>query len=62
MTKSYEPWFIWAATHQYNGAEDAYWKQLYQSIFYANTVLDEFAGKTPVAEEKALFETVRGDV
>ena len=22
VTKSYEPWFIWAATHQYNGAED----------------------------------------
>ena len=45
VTKSYEPWFVWAATHQYNGAEDGYWKQLYQSIFYANTVLDEFAGK-----------------
>ena len=33
VTKSYEPWFVWAATHQYNGAEDGYWKQLYQSIF-----------------------------
>ena len=61
VTKSYEPWFVWAATHQYNGAEDGYWKQLYQSIFYANTVLDEFAGKTPSAEEKNLFETVRGE-
>lgn len=61
VTKSYEPWFIWAATHQYNEAEDAYWRQLYQSIFYANTVLDEFAGKTPAADEKSLFETVRGE-
>ena len=61
VTKSYEPWFVWAATHQYNEAEDTYWKQLYSSVFYANTVLDEFAGKTPTTEEKALFETVRGE-
>ena len=59
--KAYEPWYIWAATHQLDGAEDKYWTQLYKSIFYANTVLDEFAGKTPTAEEKVLFETVRGE-
>ena len=61
VTKSYEPWFIWAATHQYNGIEDAYWRQLYKSVYYANTVLDEFSGKIPSAEEKNLFETVRGE-
>lgn len=61
VTKSYEPWFIWAATHQYNGIEDAYWRQLYRSVYYANTVLDEFSGKIPSAEEKNLFETVRGE-
>ena len=35
--------------------------QLYQSIFYCNTVLDEFESRTPAPEEEELFETVRGE-
>ncbi|MDR0543769.1 MAG: RagB/SusD family nutrient uptake outer membrane protein [Odoribacteraceae bacterium] len=56
-----EPWFVWASTHLLPDAEDAYWNQLYSSIYYANSVLDQFAGMTPEPEEKALFETVRGE-
>ncbi|MDR1273719.1 MAG: RagB/SusD family nutrient uptake outer membrane protein [Odoribacteraceae bacterium] len=56
-----EPWFVWAATHQLAGAEDAYWNQLYSSIYYANTVLDNFRDRQPAPEEKNLFETVRGE-
>lgn len=59
--KADEPWFVWAASHQTEGQNDAYWEQLYKSIFYANTVLDEFTGRTPAAEERDLFETVRGE-
>lgn len=59
--KTNEPFFIWASTHQVNGGEDTYWQQLYQSVFYANTVLDEFEGMTPAPEDKVLFETVRGE-
>lgn len=55
------PFYIWADSHQSAGTEDSYWKQLYQSIFYANTVLDEFAGKTVTDAERELFETVRGE-
>jgi hypothetical protein len=56
-----EPWFVWAGTHQLAGAEDAYWNQLYNSIYCANTVLDEFTGRQPAPEDKTLFETVRGE-
>ncbi|MDR2414788.1 MAG: RagB/SusD family nutrient uptake outer membrane protein, partial [Odoribacteraceae bacterium] len=56
-----EPWFVWAATHLLAGAEDAYWNQLYSSIYYANSVLDEFDGRVPEPEERVLFETVRGE-
>ncbi|MDR0766069.1 MAG: RagB/SusD family nutrient uptake outer membrane protein [Odoribacteraceae bacterium] len=55
-----EPWFVWAATHLLEGAEDTYWNQLYSSIYYANSVLDEFNGREP-EEDKVLFETVRGE-
>lgn len=59
--KNLVPWFVWAATTQLADEEDSYWRQLYQSIFYCNTVLDEFEGKTPDADDKELFETVRGE-
>lgn len=55
------PWYIWAATTQLADREDTYWQQLYQSIFYCNTVLDEFESRTPAPEEEELFETVRGE-
>lgn len=59
--KTNELWFAWAPTTWLEGNSDAYWTQLYKSIFYANTVLDEFAKRTPAAEEKDLFTTVRGE-
>lgn len=61
VDKSYVPWFAWAATTWLEGTADAYWSQLYKSVFYANSVLDEFAKRTPNADEKELFETVRGE-
>lgn len=59
--KNLVPWYVWAATHQLAEQEDSYWMQLYQSIFYANTVLDEFSNKIPSSDEKELFEQVRGE-
>ena len=60
--KAQEPWFIWASTHQQPDEEnDGYWGQLYKSIYYANTVLDEFAIRTPAESERELFETVKGE-
>ena len=55
------PWYIWADATQLADQEDTYWMQLYQSIFYCNTVLDEFESRTPAPEEEELFETVRGE-
>lgn len=61
VDKNLVPWYVWAGTHQLAEVEDSYWQQLYQSVFYANTVLDEFAGRTPSADEKELFDRVRGE-
>lgn len=62
VDKDKEPFFVWASSHQLPESEnDAYWGQLYSSIFYANTVLDEFETRTPVADEKELFEIVKGE-
>lgn len=60
--KAQEPWFMWSSTHQLPDEEnDAYWGQLYKSIYYANTVLDEFETRTPSGAEKELYETVKGE-
>lgn len=60
--KNQEPWYVWASTHQLPDEEnDAYWGQLYQSVYYANTVLDEFEKRTPSDSEKELFELVKGE-
>ena len=60
--KANEPWFVWAGSHLLDGVdEDPYWGQLYKSIFYANTVLDNFLGRTPDASEKEMYETVMGE-
>ncbi|MDR1718962.1 MAG: RagB/SusD family nutrient uptake outer membrane protein [Dysgonamonadaceae bacterium] len=58
---AYEPWYTWAGSHMLPDATDTYWQNLYKSIYYANTVLDEFAGRTPAPEEQTLFEQVRGE-
>lgn len=56
------PFYIWAPTHQLDNSEqDAYWGQLYQSVYYANSVLDEFETRTPDTDVKTLFETVKGE-
>ncbi|WP_160713022.1 RagB/SusD family nutrient uptake outer membrane protein [Chitinophaga solisilvae] len=57
-----ELWFTWAPYKQLPGVEDdPCWGQLYSSIFYANTVLDEFSSRTPAKDEQELFETVKGE-
>ncbi|WP_342328792.1 RagB/SusD family nutrient uptake outer membrane protein [Pedobacter sp. FW305-3-2-15-E-R2A2] len=62
LDRANEPWFVWASTHQLEGvADDPYWGQLYKSVYYANTVLDEFSKRSPSASEKVLFETVKGE-
>lgn len=61
IDQNYVPWYAWAATTWRDGMADAYWSQMYKSIFYANSVLDEFSKRTPEADEKELFETVRGE-
>lgn len=62
VERSNEPWYVWAASHQMDGvADDPYWGQLYRSIYYANTVLDEFSKRSPSSADKVLFETVMGE-
>lgn len=56
------PFYTWAPTHQTaNNDQDAYWGELYKSVYYANTVLDEFKTRTPQAEEKELYDIVKGE-
>lgn len=61
VTKADEPYFVWASSHQLDEAEDIHWVPLYKSIFYANSVLDEFEVRTPTGDERELFETVKGE-
>ncbi|SMC58329.1 RagB/SusD family nutrient uptake outer membrane protein [Pedobacter nyackensis] len=60
--KTHEPWFVWASSVLPDAVKtDAYWGNLYKSIFYANTVLDNFAMRTPSSDEKELYEKVKGE-
>lgn len=62
LSAQYVPWFTWAPSHQVATATaDPYWKQLYKSIFYCNSVIDEFTKRTPSPEDTELFETVLGE-
>ncbi|MDR2284702.1 MAG: RagB/SusD family nutrient uptake outer membrane protein [Sphingobacterium sp.] len=56
-----EPWFVFSSSHMLGEPIDPYWGQLYKTIFYANTVLDKFAGMTPDASEKKKYEQVKGE-
>ncbi|MFD2554369.1 RagB/SusD family nutrient uptake outer membrane protein [Sphingobacterium tabacisoli] len=56
-----EPWFVFSSSHMLGEPIDPYWGQLYQTIFYANTVLDKFAGITPDASEKKKYDQVKGE-
>lgn len=60
--KAQEPWFVWASSMLPDGiSQDPYWGQLYKSIYYANTILDNFSTRTPAAEDKKLYEIVKGE-
>lgn len=60
--KELELWFSWSPSKQPDGGElDPYWGQLYTSIYYANTVLDNFNDRQPELNEKELYETVKGE-
>lgn len=60
--KDLELWFTWAPSKQSDGTEtDPYWGQLYTSIYYANTVLDNFNDRQPEFNERDLYETVKGE-
>lgn len=62
IDKNNEPFFVWAATHQLpDNDNDAYWGTLYKSVYYANSVLDEFKNRIPTDLEKELFEIVKGE-
>ncbi|MBC9915357.1 RagB/SusD family nutrient uptake outer membrane protein [Chitinophaga varians] len=55
-------WFTWSSSKQSDGSEtDPYWGQLYTSIYYANTVLDNFNDRQPATSEKEQYETVKGE-
>lgn len=57
-----ERWFTFASSLLAPGTlSDPYWGQLYKSIFYANTVLDNLKGMSIKPEEKDLFEQVQGE-
>nr|WP_295865781.1 RagB/SusD family nutrient uptake outer membrane protein [uncultured Chitinophaga sp.] len=60
--KDLDLWFTWSPSKLADGVEtDPYWGQLYTSIYYANTVLDNFDERQPASSEKELFETVKGE-
>lgn len=62
IDKANEPFFVWASTHQLPTSDlDTYWGTLYSSVFYANSILDEFKKRTPTDQEKELFEIVKGE-
>ena len=53
IDKSNEPFFVWASTHELPTATtDPYWGTLYKTIFYANSVLDDFEKRIPAEAEK----------
>ncbi|SKB67577.1 SusD family protein [Sphingobacterium nematocida] len=61
LSTAEEPWFVFSSSHMLGEPIDPYWGQLYKTIFYANTVLDKFAGMTPDASEKKKYEQVKGE-
>lgn len=56
------PFYVWAQTHQLEGSDnDTYWGEMYRCIYYSNSVLDEFRGRIPTAEEQETFTRVKGE-
>lgn len=61
-TSALVPFYTWASTHQQEDIDqDNYWGQLYKSVYYANSVLDEFETRAPDASGKELFENIIGE-
>lgn len=57
-----ERWFTFASSLLPSGVlSDPYWGQMYKSIFYANTVLDNLNAISIKPEQKSLFEQVQGE-
>lgn len=57
-----ERWFTFSSSLLAPGVlSDPYWGQLYKSIFYANTVLDNLKEMKVEPTEQALYEQVQGE-
>ncbi|WP_262497623.1 RagB/SusD family nutrient uptake outer membrane protein [Pedobacter africanus] len=57
-----ERWFTFSSSLIAPGTQsDPYWGQMYKSIYYANSVLDNLKGMSVKPEQKALFEQVQGE-
>lgn len=62
LTRAEEPWFVWASSMLLDGIQqDEYWGVMYKSIFYANTVLDNLNSRTPDAQDRQLYEKIKGE-
>lgn len=57
-----ERWFTFSSSLIAPGTQsDPYWGQMYKSIYYANSVLDNLKGMSVKPEQKALFEQIQGE-
>ncbi len=55
-------WFTFSSSLLPSGTlTDPYWGQLYKSIFYANSVLDNLKKMTVGTDKKALYEQIQGE-
>lgn len=61
-TQEHERWFTFSSSLLAPGTQsDPYWGQLYKSIFYANSVLDNLKKMTIEPAQKSLYEQVQGE-
>lgn len=57
-----ERWFTFSSSLIAPGTQsDPYWGQMYKSIYYANSVLDNLKSMSIKPEQKELFEQVQGE-
>nr|WP_121273537.1 RagB/SusD family nutrient uptake outer membrane protein [Pedobacter schmidteae] len=61
-TSEQERWFTFSSSLIAPGTlSDPYWGQMYRSIYYANSVLDNLKGMSIKPEQKELFEQIQGE-
>lgn len=61
-TQEQERWFTFSSSLIAPSTQsDPYWGQMYKSIYYANSVLDNLKGMSITPEQKELFEQVQGE-